>query len=167
MIPVYSFTRVRSTTTKCTRGCGCNGHPAFPTPSLGESFINASGASRREGANARLMIMSLPRLQPSSPAKAGDPVFRGAGDRVEKPRRTGYSAFAEYDGFCEERKRRSNPPFLYGLMDCFASLAMTARLDGLLRGACHQARIRATRWLAMTERVTLPYPLSRRLILKT
>jgi len=23
--------------------------------------------------------------------------------------------------------------------------------DGLLRGACHRARIRATRWLAMTE----------------
>jgi hypothetical protein len=25
-----------------------------------------------------------------------------------------------------------------------------ARRDGLLRGACHRARIRATRWLAMT-----------------
>ena len=35
MIPVYSYTRVRSITTKCTRGRGCNGHPAFPTPSLG------------------------------------------------------------------------------------------------------------------------------------
>jgi hypothetical protein len=32
-------------------------------------------------------------------AKAGDPVFRGASDRIEKLRRTGYSAFAEYDGF--------------------------------------------------------------------
>jgi hypothetical protein len=44
-------------------------------------------------------------------------------------------------------KRRSNPYFLCGKMDCFASLAMTV---GLLRGACHRARIRATRWLAMT-----------------
>src|SRR5579872_5088979 len=62
-------------------------------------------------------------------------------------------------------------------MDCFASLAMTrcltiesegptrdiaighceerkrlsfVRPNGLLRGACHRARIRATRWLAMT-----------------
>ena len=26
-----------------------------------------------------------------------------------------------------------------------------ARRNGLLRGACHRARIRATRWLAMTE----------------
>ena len=34
--------------TKCTRGCGCSGHPAFPTPSLGERFSNTSGASRRE-----------------------------------------------------------------------------------------------------------------------
>ena len=49
MIPVYSFTRVLSTNTKCTRGCGCNGHPAFPTPSLGGRFINASGALRGEG----------------------------------------------------------------------------------------------------------------------
>src|SRR5882757_10412016 len=46
---VLVVTRVRSTTTKCTRGRGCNGHPAFPTPSLGERFINASGALRREG----------------------------------------------------------------------------------------------------------------------
>jgi hypothetical protein len=37
--------------------------------------------------------------------------------------------------------RRSNPSFLY-------DIAMPR--DGLLRGACHRARIRATRWLAMT-----------------
>ena len=29
---------LRSTTTKCTRGRGCHGHPAFPTPSLGGKF---------------------------------------------------------------------------------------------------------------------------------
>src|SRR5467141_3941149 len=40
---------------------------------------------------------------------------------------------------------------LRGEMDCFASLAMTER-HGLLRCACHRARVRATRWLAMTER---------------
>jgi hypothetical protein len=32
---VLVVTRVRSTTTKCTRDRGCNGHPAFPTPSMG------------------------------------------------------------------------------------------------------------------------------------
>jgi len=53
---VLVVTRVRSTTTKCTRGRGCNGHPAFPTPSLGGRFINASGASRREGVNVRLEL---------------------------------------------------------------------------------------------------------------
>src|SRR5258708_34311298 len=37
---VLVVTRVRSTTTKCTRGRGCNGHPAFPTPSRGRE-INA------------------------------------------------------------------------------------------------------------------------------
>jgi hypothetical protein len=31
---VLVVTRVRSTNTKCTRGRGCNGHPAFPTPSF-------------------------------------------------------------------------------------------------------------------------------------
>ncbi|HMI17285.1 MAG TPA: hypothetical protein VK526_13165 [Bradyrhizobium sp.] len=31
---------------------------------------------------------------------------------------------------------------LRGEMDCFAALAMTARGDGLLRGACHRARMR-------------------------
>jgi hypothetical protein len=46
---VLVVTRVRSTTTKCTRGRGCNGHPAFPTPSVfrGERFINDSGVARR------------------------------------------------------------------------------------------------------------------------
>src|SRR5258707_12197110 len=32
-----------------------------------------------------------------------------------------------------------------------------ARRDGLLRGACHRARIRATRWLAMTDEATTPH----------
>src|SRR6266852_3774404 len=40
------------------------------------------------------------------------------------------------------RAKRSNPDFLCG--------------PGLLRGACHRARIRATRWLAMTN--FLPKP---------
>src|SRR6266702_1058746 len=44
---VLVVTRVRSTTTKCTLGRGCSGHPAFPTPSLGGRFSKASGASRR------------------------------------------------------------------------------------------------------------------------
>src|SRR6516165_8535764 len=34
----------------------------------------------------------------SSPAKAGDPVFEDRKDQTEKPQRTGYPAFAGYDG---------------------------------------------------------------------
>jgi hypothetical protein len=34
----------------------------------------------------------------SSPAKAGDPVLRDIDGKAAKLRRTGYSAFAEYDG---------------------------------------------------------------------
>src|SRR3977135_3149229 len=53
--------RVRSTTTKCTRGRGCIGHPAFPTPSLGGRFFNASGAWRGEVANVCLAVRVFSR----------------------------------------------------------------------------------------------------------
>src|SRR5882724_3323697 len=46
---VLVVTRVLFTNAKCTRGRGCHGHPAFPTPSEGGRYSNASGASRREG----------------------------------------------------------------------------------------------------------------------
>jgi hypothetical protein len=65
-----------------------------------------------------LMRMSAPHFQ-SSPAKAGDPVFRGVSGGAEKLRRTGYSALAEYDGGCG-KAATSNPYFLRGGMDCFA-----------------------------------------------
>src|SRR5450432_4693414 len=38
---VLVVTRVRFTNAKCTRGRGCSGHPAFPTPSKGRE-INAN-----------------------------------------------------------------------------------------------------------------------------
>src|SRR6266852_8151222 len=47
-----------------------------------------------------------PTLASSSrrPAKAGDPVFRDVSDGIGKLRRTGYSAFAEYDdSLCSRR----------------------------------------------------------------
>jgi hypothetical protein len=38
-------TRVHFTTLMRTRGCGCTGHPAFPTPSdvKGENFLQKPG----------------------------------------------------------------------------------------------------------------------------
>ncbi len=40
---VLVVARVRPTTTKCTRGRGCSGHPAFPTPSLGRKIHQRLG----------------------------------------------------------------------------------------------------------------------------
>ena len=95
---VLVVTRVRFTTTKCTRGRGCSGHPAFPTPSLGRE-INAK-----------------PRA----------------------PRAARTKSYAElHQRHCEERSDEAIHSFF-------------TPQDGLLRGACHRARIRATRWLAMT-----------------
>src|SRR3981189_591605 len=55
---VLVVTRVRSTNAKCTRGRGCNGHPAFPTPSLGGRSINGSGAWRGEVVNVCLDVIA-------------------------------------------------------------------------------------------------------------
>src|SRR5712672_2456949 len=60
---------LRSTTTKCTRDRGCSGHPAFPTPSEGGSFINASGAWRGEVANVCLAVIASEAKQSISPRK--------------------------------------------------------------------------------------------------
>src|SRR5712691_11793602 len=82
---VLVVTRVRSTNSKCTRGCGCQGHPAFPTPSKGRELHQRLGriAPRdRECASGLAVIASA--------AKQSILSLRGA-------------------------------------MDCFASLAMTAR----------------------------------------
>jgi hypothetical protein len=59
---ILVVTRVRSTTTKCTRGRGCNGHPAFPTPSLGGRYSNASGAWRSGIANVCLDVIASQRV---------------------------------------------------------------------------------------------------------
>jgi hypothetical protein len=50
---VLVVTRVRSINTKCTRGRGCHGHPAFPTPSLGE---RSSTARAHRAARSRTCV---------------------------------------------------------------------------------------------------------------
>src|ERR1700738_1831526 len=54
---VLVVTRVRSTTTKCTRGRGCSGHPAFPTPSVSraERFWQSPGRVAPRDAQACLL----------------------------------------------------------------------------------------------------------------
>src|SRR6195256_2593612 len=86
-------------TTLCARGCGCSGHPAFPTPSVGRKIHAQLGRIA-----PRDRKVASPILQLSSPAKAGDPVFRDASDGIEKPRRTGYPA-----GACHRARRRRDP----------------------------------------------------------
>ena len=46
---VLVVTRVRFTNTKCTRGRGCSGHPAFPTPSKGRKLKQRLGRSASRG----------------------------------------------------------------------------------------------------------------------
>src|SRR6266849_5368096 len=82
---------------------GAAGTRRSPRPLMGGRFSKASGASRREIVKSYRMNTNASHSQPSSPAKAGDTVFRGAGDRTERPQRTGYPAFAGYDGHREER----------------------------------------------------------------
>jgi hypothetical protein len=71
----------------------------------------------------------------SSGARTRDPLARN--DDV-----AGYARLSPC--LCEKRLRRSNP-------------SRGKRRDGLLRGACHRARIRATRWLAMTRKHVCPF----------
>jgi hypothetical protein len=91
----------------CARGCGCNGHPAFPTPSLGGSTTNNSGAIRR--GNVKLYLAVFARST-----------------RISASR-------------CPSTGSATKQSTLASLLP-----------HGLLRGACHRARIRATGWLAMT-----------------
>jgi len=74
-----------------TRAAAGAGHPAFPTPSISGRKIHAPLGhivQRECGCSSNR----------HRPARPDDPVFQGAGDGIEKLRRTGYSAFAEYDG---------------------------------------------------------------------
>src|SRR5258705_5569298 len=84
----------------CMRGCGRIERPAFPAPSEFQKAGRSWQTSRETcGEIAKLcLLVKAPHTQSSSPAKAGDPVFRGASDRAENPRRTGYPACAGYDG---------------------------------------------------------------------
>src|SRR5882724_10917242 len=87
---VLVVTRVRSITTSAHEAAGATGIRHSPRPLLGGRFSNTSGASRRGVVNVCLMNASAPHPQPSSPAKAGDPVFRGVSGEIEKLQRTGY-----------------------------------------------------------------------------
>jgi hypothetical protein len=56
-----------STTTKCTRGCGCNGHPAFPTPSIGQKIHQRLGRIARRGRECVFAIRAIEQSDRHSP----------------------------------------------------------------------------------------------------
>src|SRR6266403_2516400 len=62
---VLVVTRVRSTNTKCTRGRGCNGHPAFPTPSKGRELHAQLGRIARRGCEVAFGI-GLLKIEPAA-----------------------------------------------------------------------------------------------------
>jgi hypothetical protein len=63
-----------------------------------QSILSLRGAMDCFVASLLAMTVATPHTQPSSPAKAGDPLFRGANDGIDKPQRTGCPAFAGLDG---------------------------------------------------------------------
>jgi hypothetical protein len=80
-------TRVRSTTTKCTRGYGCSGHPAFPTPSTGRKIHQRLGRFASRGREAASEIGAV--IARSTCDEAIHPSFA---------RRDGLLRFARNDG---------------------------------------------------------------------
>ncbi len=56
---VLVVTRVLSTNAKCTRGRGCSGHPAFPTPSMGARDKCTARAHRAAGSRTRVCFGCL------------------------------------------------------------------------------------------------------------
>jgi hypothetical protein len=140
VIPVYSFTRVRSTNPKCTRGCGCNGHPAFPAPSvfIGRKLHTQLGriAPRGREAASGFGVIASEAKQSILPSRGEMDCF--AARAMTAPHLDRLCCLKLEPRHCEERSDEAIHSFVL------------ARRDGLLRGPCHRARIRATRWLAMT-----------------
>src|SRR5713226_1861599 len=101
---VLVVTRVRSINTIAHEAAGATGARHSPRPQGGETTMHNSGASRRKIAKPYLMNTNAPHSQPSYPAKAGYPVFRGVSDGTGKLWRTGYSA-----GACHRARRRRDP----------------------------------------------------------
>ncbi len=107
----------------------------------GESYMQTSGAMRRENAATYSVVIAREGGRPSIPETSMiEPKSRGVLDHPLSRMMTALGGAALSPSL---RAKRSNP-------------CLSERIDGLLRGACHRARIRATRWLAMTPRARRP-----------
>jgi hypothetical protein len=123
VFPLNLYARVRFFAQFCTRDRGCSAHPAFPAPSvLSRDTVRAKLRALRAARSRSHVCGHIPSChRPGSPGQAGR-------RRVE--------SWAH--------------PSLRGALATKQSTLFFWWHDGLLRGACHRARIRATRWLAMT-----------------
>src|SRR6266566_2787791 len=124
-------------------------HPVFPTSSvIRGKWAQTLGRNASRGIKSRLLFDNLilfrrpcesrdynHRCSMREKVSATAPKTRGHG--VWVPAFAGTTSGYEWAyRHCEERSDEA--------------IHLSLRLDGLLRGACHPARIRATRWLAMT-----------------
>src|ERR1700687_4355609 len=82
---VLVVARVRSTTTKCTRGRGCSGRPAFPTPSLGARDKCKPRAHRAAGTRSHVWNLEQTpsfRGDANGSAQSADPLGPSRNDGV-------------------------------------------------------------------------------------
>jgi hypothetical protein len=117
-----------------TRGCGCIGRPAFPTPSQGEGSIHYSGASRRGIAKLRLLFEKLNRKFADGRCRrfcSLPPCGGGLGRGVAA---SGLPVWGK-----PELGGRGSSPLLLEHR-CFTS-------DGCFAEFNHRARVRTTCWL--------------------
>jgi hypothetical protein len=153
----------------------CARQPRVPMPVVGGSGVGVCGhrggapASLSERPSLQAMFSFEVNREPSCSAHAGHPVRRGFSNQSLTPPITGSPA-----GACHRAARRADPVAdndgggCDGFLRIFASASeaihLTAqRKDGLLRGACHRARIRATRWLAMRDTCANSYAIFKQL----
>ena len=160
MPPLNLYARVRFSFVQLaheTAGAACTRSSLRPL-----SLTRAEVLGKPRAHHAARMRMHVPL--PSCPANAWHPVRRGLSAQAvaaleywiaRSSRATTSESVLNIE--CEVsisslRAERSNPCRGVGR-------------DGLLRGACHRARVRATRWLAMTADGIAPYfttPISRK-----
>src|SRR5204863_3235949 len=131
------------------RGCGRIARPAFPAPSdLGRMNLQASGASCRGNAIGCLKFESkIHHCRPGQAKRDPGPITTALSccAKVIEQRLSN-----DQHGVWVPAFAGTTPVSLRGAKATKQSIFDLAMpRHGLLRGACHRSRIRATRWLAM------------------
>src|SRR6266404_4592034 len=77
---VLVVTRVLSTNTKCTRGRGCSGHPAFPDLIRASINLRKKILSKKDGLPGHLARRRASRFRPVTTISIGMTVFAPRND---------------------------------------------------------------------------------------